>query len=54
MQWEHISFGKNFTLSDSVGDVMDLTGTEIVIFRDPMGSYFTLQKYSQFWEQWLW
>jgi len=48
MQQEHISFGKNFTLSDSVGDVMCPTGTEIGIFRDSVGDTFTLEKYRNF------
>ncbi len=51
MQQEHISFGKNFTLSDSVGDVMYPTGTEIGIFRDPVGNHFTLEKYTIFSKQ---
>ena len=33
MQQEHILFGKNFTLSNSVGDVMYPMGTKIGIFR---------------------
>ena len=44
-------FFKNFTLSDSVGDVMCPTGTEIVIFRHPMGNHFTPQKHTNFWKQ---
>ena len=44
-------FVKNFTLSDSVGDVMCPTGTEIVIFRHPMDNHFTPQKHTNFWKQ---
>ena len=51
MQREHILFGKIFTLSDSVGDVLWRTGTEIGIFRDSMGNHFTLEKYRNFSKQ---
>ena len=51
MQWEHISFGKNFTLSDSMGDVMCRTGTEIGIFQDSVGNNVTLEEYRNFSKQ---
>ena len=51
MQRAHIEFGKIFTLSDSVGDVMCPTGTENGIFQDSVGNNFTLEKYRNFSKQ---
>ena len=51
MQREHIEFGKIFSLSDSMGNVMCPTGTENGIFRDSVDDNFTLEKYRNFSKQ---